>query len=395
MDLTARIPDLIFKELRAEINDSESRELKEWVSQSNEHRIFYEKFISEEKLHAEMIEFYEFKKNVFEKICREIPALRPPVVPLFSKRIWSYAAAVIFLVLIGGGGYWWMHRSSEAPVAGGQDLPKHLKNDVSPGGNKAVLTLADGSRIVLDSAHNGVLSQQGNSKVQKLDSGQLAYNTLHEKPAGIVYNMLATPRGGQYQLVLPDGSKVWLNATSSLRFPTSFTGKDREVELTGEAYFEIKGNKAMPFKVKVSRDMEVEVLGTHFNIMAYEDESAIKTTLLEGAVRVTKGGTSKMVKPGQQVQLNGKGELDVVGDVDVEEVVAWKNGYFQFHIADIETVMRQLTRWYDVDVSYEGKKPEGHFLGEISRNNNLSDVLKMLELNGVHFRVEGKKLIVL
>jgi ferric-dicitrate binding protein FerR (iron transport regulator) len=348
-----------------------------------------------------MIEFYEFKKNVFEKISREVPALRPRVVPLFSKRVWLYAAAVIFLVLVTGGGYLWMHRSSSsgATIAGEKDVAKGFKSDRSPGGNKAVLTLADGSTIVLDSAHNGLLSQQGNSKVQKLDSGQLAYEIAAslKQPAAseATYNTITTPRGGQYQVVLSDGSKVWINAASSLRFPTSFSGKGREVELKGEAYFEIKENKAMPFKVKVSQGEEVEVLGTHFNIMAYEDEPVVKTTLLEGRIKVTAGVTSKMVKPGQQVQINAKGELVLVGDVDVEEAVAWKNGYFQFHIADIETVMRQLTRWYDIDVYYESRKPEGHFLGEISRNNNLSDVLKMLEVNGVHFRMEGKKLIVL
>jgi transmembrane sensor len=395
MEMTERIPELILKELKSEINDSEAGELKEWISRSDQHRVFYEKFVSAEKLQGEMTEFYAFKKNVFEKIGREIPELRPKVVPLFSKSVWFYAAAVIFLVLVTGGGYLWMHRSSGSSVIGNQDVSKNFKSDRAPGGNKAVLTLADGSTIVLDSAHNGILSQQGNSKVQKLDSAQLAYNTLYEKPAGMVYNTLATPRGGQYQLMLPDGSKVWLNAASSIRFPTSFQGKDREVELRGEAYFEIKENKAKPFKVKVSRSEEVEVLGTHFNIMAYEDEPVIKTTLLEGAIKVTTGAIGKTVKPGQQVQLNAKGELKVIEAADVEEAVSWKNGYFQFHIVDIETVMRQLTRWYDVDVYYENGKPEGHFLGEISRNNNLSDVLKILEMNGVHFRMEGKKLIVL
>jgi ferric-dicitrate binding protein FerR (iron transport regulator) len=395
MELTARIPDLIFKELRAEINETELQELKDWVSRSEEHRLFYEKFVSEEKLHAQIVEFYEFKKNVLEKISREIPSLRPQVVPLFSKRVWTYAAAVIFLILAAGGGYIWMHRSPGIVVTGGKDLAKHFRNDVAPGGNKAVLTLGDGSTIVLDSAHTGVLSQQGNAKVQKLDSGQLAYNTLYEKPTGVVYNTLVTPRGGQYQLVLPDGSKVWLNAASSLRFPTSFQGKDRQVELTGEAYFEVAKNRTMPFKVKVNNEAEVEVLGTHFNIMGYKDEQTMKATLLEGSIKVSKGIISKMVRPGEQAQLNARGELEIVKDADVDEAIAWKNGYFQFHIADIETVMRQLTRWYDIDVYYESKKPEGHFLGEISRNNNLSDVLKMLEVNGVHFRLEGKKLIVL
>jgi len=390
-----RIPELIIKELKAEITVAERTELKEWVAQSEQHRAFYDRFLSEEGLQMEMAEFYAFKKNVFEKISREIPELRPRVMPFFSKRIWYYYAAAVLFGLLVMGGYLWIVRSPGEQVAVRKEIPVRLQNDRPPGGNKAVLTLGDGSSIVLDSISRGVLAQQGASKIIKLDSGRLAYNLLAEKPTGMVYNKLTTPRGGQYHLVLSDGTQVWLNAASSLRYPAAFNGRDREVELTGEAYFEVAKDKSRPFKVQTVNDMEVNVLGTHFDIMTYEDEPVLKTTLLEGSVRVTKGTTGKTIRPGQQVRSNAKGDLQVLDNVDLEEAVAWKNGYFQFHIADIETVMRQLSRWYDVDVYYEGKKPEGHFVGEISRNNNISDVLKMLEVNGVHFRVEGRKLIVL
>ena len=388
----ARIPELIFKELRAEITDSELEELKEWVARSEGHRIFYEKFISEERLHAEMVEFYEFKKSVFEKISREVPELRPRVVPLYSKGVWSYAAAVILLVLMAGG-YMWRNRSVPSPADKGKDVVRHIGNDRLPGGDRATLTLADGSSIVLDSAHNGMLMRQSGAKILKLNNGQLVYNSIHEKPAGIAYNTLVTPRGGQYQVVLPDGSKVWLNAASSLRFPTSFTGKDREVELKGEAYFEVAKDAGKPFKVNVN-DIAVTVLGTSFNIMAYPDEKAVKTTLQEGAIKVMRGSKGILLHPGQQARTEEAG-LKLIRDVDMEEVTAWKNGLFKFNGADIETVMRQLSRWYNVDIVYQGTKTSNSFSGIISRNTNISNVLKILEYSGVHFTIEGDTVKVL
>jgi transmembrane sensor len=393
MELTARIPELIFKELRAELNESESKELKEWIDRSEEHRAFYEKFISEEGLHAEMVEFYEFKKNVFEKISREVPELRPRVVPLYSKSVWLYAAAVIFVILVAGG-YVWRSRVARAPIVKEQDIAGHFRNDLPPGGNKAVLMLADGSSIVLDSARIGVLTHQSGAKILKLNSGQLVYNNLiHEKPTSLAYNTLVTPRGGQYEVVLPDGSKVWLNAASSLRYPTSFTGKDREVELKGEAYFEVAKNEEKPFRVRVN-DIAVSVLGTSFNIMAYPDEPVVKTTLEEGTVKVLRGSKGIILYPGQQARAENN-ELKLVRGVDMEEVIAWKNGLFKFNGADIEAVMRQIGRWYNVDIVYQGAKTTNDFSGIISRNTNISNVLKILEYSGVHFRIENNTVTVL
>jgi ferric-dicitrate binding protein FerR (iron transport regulator) len=206
-------------------------------------------------------------------------------------------------------------------------------------------------------------------------------------------NTIQTPRGGQYQVILPDGTKVWLNAASSLTYPTAFTGGDRAVQLRGEAYFEVAGNKEKPFKVMVG-NMQVNVLGTHFNVMAYEDENAIQTTLLEGAVQVTNGGVSHLLKPGQEGRLDRSSDAFRLLDVDADEAVAWKNGVFQFGGISIETVMRQIVRWYDVDVEYQGRTNE-HFRGTISRSANASEVFKMLELTGaVHFTIDGKKVIV-
>jgi ferric-dicitrate binding protein FerR (iron transport regulator) len=270
--------------------------------------------------------------------------------------------------------------------------------DIMPGGNKAILTLGDNTTINLDDAKNGVVGQQGNTQVVKSKEGRLDYYTVGAKASAITYNLLTTPRGGQYQLALPDGSKVWLNAASSLRYPTAFAGKERVVELHGEAYFEIAPNPSMPFKVAVSQQAgeapaEIEVLGTHFNVKAYADEPAVHTTLLEGSVRVRKGRNIVPLQPGQQASWNSARDVRVV-PADVEEAVAWKNGLFKFNEATIEDVMRQLSRWYDVEVVYTNGIPGDLFRGEIYRNVNVSKVLKVLEASGVQFKVEGKKILV-
>ncbi len=265
-------------------------------------------------------------------------------------------------------------------------------NTIIPGGNKAVLTLSDGSSIVLDSTSQGTLATQGNAKVIQVNTGRLAYKNNSREDAPVVYNTLQTPRGGQYQLILPDGTMVWLNASSSINFPTVFRGKERNVTVTGEAYFEVAKSKSMPFNIQV-KDMKVQVLGTHFNIMAYDDESTMNTTLLEGSVKVSKGSENKMLLPGQQSIISNAGEIKVV-DANVEEVIAWKNGWFQFNAFDIQTVLRQVSRWYNVDIVYKGKMPSGHFSGIVSRSNNISQVLSILQGSGVNFRIEGRKVIV-
>ena len=214
------------------------------------------------------------------------------------------------------------------------------------------------------------------------------------------YNVLSTPRGGQYRLVLPDGSQVWLNAASSIRYPTAFTGTERKVEVSGEVYFEVTKNAAMPFRVVVNRrkgepdPMEIEVLGTQFNVNAYTDEDVIRTTLLEGAVKVKKGVKGGILQPGQQAQCKEDGEMRWVPDADVEKVVAWKNGVFEFRDENLQAVMRQISRWYDVEVVYEGAIPTDGFTGRFSRNTSLSGVLSILRLSDIRLTVENKKIIV-
>ena len=311
------------------------------------------------------------------------------------KRI---SIAVSILMVIGTSLYYW----AKTPAPLSQKVSAATKvHDIEPGGNKALLTLSDGSTILLDKASEGVLTRQGNVSVIKIGKGQLAYKVTNTAiHAQLSYNTLKTPRGGQYNVVLPDGSKVWLNAASSIRYPTVFDGGARKVEINGEAYFEINevyrmssaDREKVPFIVKVN-DVEVEVLGTHFNINAYRDEEAVETTLLEGSVRIRKGDKKRLLKPGQQASIAEQSAAIRIENVDVRQSVAWKNGYFRFDKTGLPEIMRQLTKWYDVTVRYEGKLPDRKFSGEIPRSATLSQVLEILEVSKVHLDVEGKEIV--
>ncbi|MFT3702577.1 MAG: DUF4974 domain-containing protein [Agriterribacter sp.] len=304
---------------------------------------------------------------------------------------WLRLTAAVIMIAAIGVSYIWLKNQKNQPktLAIKEETP--AKKNISPGSNKAVLTLDNGKQIVLDDAENGELTQQGNTKIIKIGD-KLEYEKQSEKDR-VVYNTIATPRGGQYQLELADGSKVWLNAASSLRFPTSFPNKDRTVELTGEGYFEIAKNANQPFYVKV-KGTEVKVLGTHFNIMAYDDEATLRTTLLEGSVAIKNGKNSAFLKPGEQARIQNE-SLKIKDDVDIEEVVAWKNGYFQFdRNANVQQIMRQISRWYDVDITYESDLPKRSFGGKISRDSDLKEVLQVLELSKIHFNIEGRKIVV-
>lgn len=327
-------------------------------------------------------------KRLHEKI-----SLEQKPAKFFQFITWRWAAvAAVLLVLVGIGYLLLGYKNENRETVKIQPVEGIENNDITPGGDKAILTLADGSKIMLDSAHNGDLANQGNVKVIKIN-GQLAYKGTGTS-AEVLYNTISTPRGGQYQLLLADGSKVWLNAASSLRFPASFTGKERLVELTGEGYFEIAKNENQPFKVDIAGKGVVEVLGTHFNINAYSDEASIKTTLLEGRVKVAaSGGATVLLKPGEQAQINGG--IKLVNDVDTDEIIAWKAGLFQFNRADVVSIMRQVSRWYNVDVVFEGPVSMKSFSGIVSRSNNISEVLKIMEKAGVKFKINGNRITVM
>ncbi len=308
-------------------------------------------------------------------------------------------AAVFVAVLLAISTYWFVsQQTGKTEIA---DISVRYKNDVSPGTNKAILTFGDRSTVLLDDVEEGLLKKQGNVEVIKLGNGKVSYKSNTQAPAQVMFNTIKTPKGGQYEVVLPDGSQVWLNATSSLKFPTSFTGKQREVTLIGEAYFEVAKNPQKPFIVHVAfpestqrNDAFIEVLGTHFNVMAYANEKTINTTLLEGSVQVAaSNGKSVKINPGEQAQLRPNNTIAVVPDDG--QATAWKDGFFLFKSVDIHTIMRQVSRWYDVDVTYEAQPTADKFTGSISRSANLSQLLQILELSEVHFKIEGRMLTVM
>lgn len=307
-----------------------------------------------------------------------------------KHKVWwrAMAAAASVLVLISAGFYGWRSMKGKPPVPAVAQ-----QEDVKPGTNKAVLHLADGSVVTLDSTGNQVIVQ-GETTINQ-QNGQLRYNANNPNATAVSFNTLTTPRGGQYSVTLPDGSKVWLNAASSLKFPTAFTGAERKVELTGEAYFEIAKNAKRPFKVTLEDNTIIEVLGTHFNVNAYKDENAIATTLLEGSVRLTNGKERIAIKPGERAMMQEGGTKFVIDRPDVERVTAWKNGFFQFNGDNITIIMKQLSRWYDIEPVYNGNMKMKDYSGYISRNSNISEVLKMLELtNEIDLKVEGRKVTV-
>ncbi|OLE77707.1 MAG: hypothetical protein AUG74_02300 [Bacteroidetes bacterium 13_1_20CM_4_60_6] len=308
---------------------------------------------------------------------------------LRSIRI-KWVAAAAILLLIAGAGYFLNYKSKPKDVA---IVKKSMVTDVSaPSIVRAKLKLDDGSVVYLDSARNGSLAVQGGVKIVKTADGRIAYSGKESK---VMYNTLINPRGSKVvNIILSDGTRVWLNAESSLRYPATFVGKERKVEITGEGYFEVAHDSQMPFLV--TKDvMQIKVLGTHFNVNTYDNESLIRITLLEGSVNVNNQGRHTVLTPGQQAQMVGVA-IKVVSNVDTDEVMAWKNGKFQFgEKADIGMIMRQLSRWYNVDVEYQGTVNQ-HFWGSLPRDVNVSQVLQKIEsTGGVKFKIEGNKVVVM
>lgn len=305
------------------------------------------------------------------------------------KTNWWVAASV--LIFLGLATYFFAFQKPKpiphVPVA-------RVTHDVAaPQSSKAVVTLANGKKVVLDTISNGSLMLENNMKIMKLGDGSIAYQITGAPGAVLQYNTLENPKGSKViSMVLSDGSKVWLNAGSSLRYPVSFLGAERKVSISGEAYFEVAHNKSKQFVVNKGT-VEIVVLGTHFNVNTFEDDdNNIKVTLLEGAVRVTNGTKKGSLKPGQQALV--RETVKVVNDVNLEMVMAWKNGYFQFENASLQSVLKQISRWYDVAIIYEGKNRERRFVGELERVLSLSEVLKILEMNGVSFEIIGKELVI-
>lgn len=323
----------------------------------------------------------------YEQAYQQIrPVTQPRRAVVILKRI---AVAAAFVLLVGITYRMAVRRQiTKQPELAQQALPAVIP----PGSNKAVLTLGDGSVVTLDSSGKQVIRQGGVAIQQQ--NGQLSYAS---QPAdgGVHFNKLTTPRGGQFKVVLPDGTKVWLNSASMLRYPTAFTGAERLVELDGQGYFEVAANAQQPFKVKV-HDMEVQVLGTDFDIMAYRDETTINTTLLTGSIQVKEGNSKQLLRPGQQAVMNNQDHQLTVRTANIREVTAWKNGLFVFNDMALPAILREVARWYDVEIVYKTSPGAELYGGGIGRNLQLADILALLEGNGYnHFRIEGRKVIVL
>jgi len=314
-------------------------------------------------------------------------------------RLWPRIAAAASILLCCGIGLYYYHHQKQKTAA----FLSLTKYDVAPGGNKAVLTLANGSRLILTGAKNGKLAVQGSTAINKTVDGEVVYAAsepdsyrVGHPASDIQYNTITTPKTGQYDIVLPDGTKVSLDAESSIRFPVAFTGNERRVEITGQVYFEVAHDKSKPFRV-ACKGQTVEVLGTHFNINAYDDEPAIKTTLLEGSVKITSENETAVLRPGEQALAGGTaGKINIIQNADTEEAVAWKNGDFLFNGEDIQTIMRKVARWYDIEVVYQGMPEKLRLEGQVSRSKHISAVLAAIELTGkVHFKMDGRRVTVM
>ncbi|MCX2451434.1 FecR domain-containing protein [Pedobacter sp. PLR] len=375
------VPNLLKKYLAGNCSEQERGMLETWYLKYEEAG-FPE--LSQEKKDGQLEEIWAFLADKIDLPAAEDTEAVYHITPLWPK---ITAAAAMVLITLGIGFYFYNSPDKVSSVPNGK-----ISHTTQTSKNKAMLTLADGRTIALDEASNGEIAKQAGVTITKTKDGLLVYEGRAKESA---FNNIATPKGGQYQISLPDGTKVWLNAASSLNYPAAFTGDKRAVRLLGEAYFEVAKNKEMPFVV-YTKGQEIEVLGTHFNVNAYEDEGQTKTTLLEGSVKVklAKSAATALLKPGQQAVFEYD-HLDVSA-IDVAEVVAWKEGCFLFQDEDIRSIMRKVARWYDVDVAYEPHISSKKIGGRISRNKSLKVVLKTLSgTDKFNFKVEGRRVTVM
>lgn len=384
-----RLYELTDKYLRDELSSGELKELHALLSRPECQSAVEEQLLQQLRAHRFDLpdEADTLPDGLEKKILAGAAVQRPPAPRVYPFRRLQWAAAILVL-LLGATGAWLLLRPSAPP-----QQPAAVAQEVLPGKEGAVLTLADGRQIVLDSAGNGLIARQKGSNVVLQDNQLLYQQEGAQKPAAPEINTLSTPRGRQFNVTLPDGSRVWLNSVSSIRYPTSFRETDRTVEIVGEAYLEVKENKAQPFRVILNGAL-IEVLGTRFNVHAYQDEEQMTTTLLGGKVRVSSDKGAVVLRPGQQAQLPYQGQALQVREADQEKVMAWKSGFFEFDQLDMPQILREIARWYDVDIRVPQPLPPVQLGGRISRQLPLTKLLQSLETDGIHFKLEGKTLTV-
>jgi ferric-dicitrate binding protein FerR (iron transport regulator) len=389
-----------------DLTAQQDQELTVWLAESDENKKLFQELTDPETLrnYLRQMEGYD-EKSSWEKI--------KPATPVLSmrSRLWrriAVAASIVFL--LGIGSYFVIARIRQQAETKQSDQTITVHDVKAPEKNRAMITLSDGKRVFLDSAKNGSLAIQGNINVLKTADGQIVYESGNRQPvSGIQYNTLTNPRGSKViDMTLSDGSHVWLNAGSSVTYPVAFVGNERKVSMKGEAYFEVThsvtaSGAKQSFIVKKG-DAEIEVLGTHFNVNAFDDEENIKVTLLEGSVKVSQLTThsSQFIKPGEQaviardeaISTHNSSSIRVIRDADLDAVMAWKNGRFDYHNSDLETIMRQMARWYDVDVEYKDRINDKYTV-DVSREVPVSQLFRFIEMSGgVHFDIEGRKITV-
>ena len=393
---TFDIAKLLINFLEAKLSEAEKKQLENWLQANSQNQFLFEKLQTDEYLKAELKLLYSFDdQRAFEKI-RETLGTKSPVVSLKKNRIRRMAVAAAAIVIIATSATIFFLSTSKrqiGEVVQIKESPALPAEKIIPGGNLATLTLSDGSVISLKDTENGVLTKEGNVDIVKLKDGQIAYGKAENATPEIRYNVVTTPRGGKYNLTLSDGTKVWLNAASSLRFPASFSGKERKVEMEGEVYFDIAKDLKHPFIVVVD-GAEILVTGTEFNVNAYRDEQSMKITLLQGNVSLKNTQNQTNLTPGQQAEISETGNFMIHKTIDLDDVIAWKEGLFHFNKADLKTVMKEISRWYDVDVEFKDAGKRRVFKGEMQRDLELSQVIKILNKHHINIELSGRKMIV-
>lgn len=375
-----RMDALIAKYFEGTLTEAERRELMLSYDFQSEQDI---EWMAEQLDEANLV-----KQRMLLNIRQELfPGKVHRLKPMYYRLANIAAVILVFIAFV-----WLFLNPPSKPVI---NNPQVKIEQIKPGSNKATLAIATGDEIILDQIGRGKIVEQGGVRVLKTKEGQVVFTVVAKNGIKPLLSTISTPKGGQYEVVLPDGTKVWLNSASSIQFPTTFTGKERNVSLKGEAYFEVTKNKAMPFKVKTDLQ-EIEVLGTHFNIMAYDNENTIQTTLLEGSVRVFGKGASVLLNPGQQAELNKRNSRISIQDVSTKAVIAWKNGIFMFEHEDMHAILNKVSRWYDVEIIYKNTGNDHRYSGSISRFKDVTEVLKTMEMTGtVHFEIKERRIYVM
>ncbi len=386
-----RIATLITGYIYDSLTPGEHDELDEWVTETDENMQLFEALTDNTRLQEASLWMEETATSkALNKIKAKLEFSYPAYAFHLFNKWWHYiAAAICLFIIIATGFYIYKNPGKPSP-----SISLAEKKDIEPGGEKAMLILGKGQAIQLEKIEDGIVAIQGNGQVTKKD-GSLQYTIDNKISASeVIYNTISTPIGGRYSLVLSDGTRIWLNAASSIRFPSVFSGRERKVAITGEVYFEVIKNTGAPFTVQVNQ-LEIKVIGTHFNVNGYTEKNKTTITLLEGSLKLIKDGRTSLLAPGQSGNVYETGITEVQTINDTGQAIAWKNGMFQFENTGIQEVMKEISRWYGVSVSYEGRIPDILTTGKAPRNTSLANVLKILALSGVHYKIEEKNLIVL